>query len=231
MTIDRRTILAGMGALFVAPGAARPDAPRRLFAGTPLATNRLAMSFEAVDLPLPKVAVVGANGRQRFDQLRGKTMLVALWAEWCAPCLVEARDLAALRARFATGGFDIVSVLTASIGKLDLSGARDRLRRMTADGLPLLIEPNGGDRIGHTLSPGPGGLGARLPCTLLVDASGRIRGVAHGAPVEATGAMPKGPRVLTDADKQAMLAQGSHTSWASPAGAAFVTALRDGALR
>lgn len=235
MTIDRRMMLTGMSALLVAPVMARAQAKPRLFAGGPLADNRLAAGFEAADLPLPKVDVIGANGRQRLDKLQGKTLIVALWAEWCAPCLVEARDLAALRTRYASDRFDFVSVLTASIGKLDLAGARGALRKVNADTLPLLIEPNGGDRIGRALSPGPGGLGARLPCTLLVDADGRIRGVAHGAPAEAPIGANRGPntgpRILTDADKKAMIA-GGRTAWASPAGEAFVKALHDGlALR
>lgn len=233
--IDRRTMLAASAAMLALPTAALADQPRRaLFAGTPLATNRLAMTFSAVDLAFPAVTVIGDRGRQQFADLTGKTRIVSLWAEWCAPCLLEARDFAALRPRFANDRFDILSILTASMDGLDFAGAQKRLRRANAVGLPLLVEPNGGDRIIHTLSPGPGGRGDSLPCTLLVDPAGRIRGITHGAPiaVPSTGGRAAVSREMNAADKKALLADGSHTMWLSPVGDEFVKALRDGiALR
>jgi thiol-disulfide isomerase/thioredoxin len=233
--IDRRTMLAASAALLALPNVALADQPRRaMFAGTPLAANRLAMTFSAVDLAFPPVMVVGDHGKQQLAGLTGKTRLVSLWAEWCAPCLLEARDFAALRPRFANDRFDILSILTASMEGLDFAGAQKRLRRANAAGLPLLVEPDGGDRIIHSLSPGPGGRGDSLPCTLLVDPVGRIRGIAHGAPMTAppTGGRVIVSRELNAADKKALLADGSHTMWLSPVGDEFVKALREGiALR
>lgn len=224
-------MLGAAAAMLVVPGVTLAEQSRAMFAGTPLAANRLARTFTAVDLAFPSVTVVGDRGRQPLV-LTGKTRIISLWAEWCVPCLLEARDFAALRTRFVDQHFDIASILTASMARLDLAGAQERLRRADASGLPLLIEPDGGDRIIHTLSPGPGGRGYSLPCTLLVDPAGRIRGIAHGAPL-AMPALPGGGRVvvgkaLTDADKKALLTNGSRTLWASPAGEEFLTALRDG---
>jgi thiol-disulfide isomerase/thioredoxin len=238
--IDRRTMLAAGAATLALSGAALADQPRPgMFAGTTLAGNRLARSFSAVDLAFPQVTVIGARGKQSLGGLTGKTLIVSLWAEWCAPCLLEARDFAALRARFADDRFDILAILTASMERLDLAGAQEKLRRDNAPGLPLLIEPDGGDRILRALSPGPGGRGGSLPCTLLADPAGRIRGIAHGAPMAGPPMpLPSGGgrvvvgKALTAADKQAMLANGSRTLWASPDGEEFLKALRDGiALR
>jgi thiol-disulfide isomerase/thioredoxin len=237
---DRRAILGGMLAglacpagLSAAPIVTLKSGPR-LFAGTPLGHNRLALTFEKVDLPLPPIKVSNGAAKLSLDSLNGKTRIVTLWAEWCAPCLVEARDFAALRRRFAGPTFDIVAVLTGSAERLDFAGATARLTNARVAGLPLLVEPNGGKRLMLTLSPSPFGGGGSLPCTLLVDSRGRIRGRSRGAltaalPPGAAG-KPAGSYTLTEADKRAMLAGDRGTLWQSPDGDVLVTALRDGVL-
>ena len=235
---DRRTILAAAIAGLACP-AALSAAPivisrPRLFEGTPLLRNPVAIGFEKVDAPLPAITLWGGAGKTSLDRLLGKTRIVTLWAEWCAPCLVEARDFAALQRRFAGPGFEIVAVLTGSAENLTFGGALARRRRARVEGLPLLVEPNGGSRLMLGLSPGPGGRGGSLPCTLIVDARGRIRGRSHGAPTAASppGADGKlsGAHILTEADKRAMLAGDQGTLWQSSAGEARVAALRDGIL-
>lgn len=237
---NRRAIVGGMLAGLACPAglSAAPiltlKAGPRLFAGTPLAQNRVARVFEKVDLPLPPIKVSNGAGRVSLGSLTGKTRIVTLWAEWCAPCLVEARDFAALRRCFAGPTFDIVAVLTGSGEKLDFAGATARLAQARVAGLPLLVEPGGGKRLMLTLSPSPMGDGGSLPCTLLVDSRGRIRGRSRGAP---TAALPPGAAVrqpgsytLTEADKRAMLASDRGTLWQSPDGDVLVAALRDGIL-
>ncbi|CAN5540614.1 hypothetical protein BH10PSE14_BH10PSE14_13600 [soil metagenome] len=233
---DRRALLAGAVAGLVVPAhltAAMLAPGPRLFSGTELGRNPVALGFEKVDLSLPKIKLAdGAHGLS-LDTLSGKTRIVTLWAEWCVPCLVEARDFAALRRRFAGPGFDIVAVLTASAEKLDFAAATTRLKQARVEDLPLLVEPDGGARLMLGLSPAPSGRGGSLPCTLLVDARGRIRGRSHGAPTAAlrsTDASPRAPHVLTNAEKQAMLASDQGTLWASAAGDALITALRGGIL-
>ncbi|MFA5963668.1 MAG: TlpA disulfide reductase family protein [Sphingomonas sp.] len=237
-SLGRRALLGGLAAGFILPGPldAEPEATvaPRLFAGTALRDNRLALGFEKVNLPLPAVRVSNGAGTIDFDSLSGKTRIVTLWAEWCVPCLVEARDFAALRRRYAGPDFDIVAVLTGSAEKLDYAGAAARLHQSRVDGLPLLVERDGGRRLLLSLSPGPSGQGS-LPCTLLVDASGRVRGRSHGAPfggpVARDAAGKPVLRVLNQADKQALLASDRTTLWATPAGDALVTALRSGLPR
>lgn len=238
--LDRRAILGGMLAGLASPArlSAAPiltlKSGPRLFTGTPLDKNRLALTFEKVDLPLPPIKVSNGAAKLSLDSLRGKTRIVTLWAEWCAPCLVEARDFAALRRRFAGPNFDIVAVLTCIAEKLGFAGATARLTQARVAGLPLLVEPNGGKRLMLTLSPSPMGDGGTLPCTLLVDSRGRIRGRSRGALTAALppGAAAKQPGsyILTDADKRAMLAGDRGTLWQSPDGDALVTALCDGIL-
>lgn len=248
----RRTVVAGLAASLLpirAPTAAAAM-PARLFDGTPLAANRVAASFRPVDLALPDVVVLTRTGRLRLPELVGTTRLMTLWAEWCVPRLLEARDLAEQRPRFVDGRFDIVSVLTGSSGHLDYDGAIKRLDASHAAGLNVLVEPDGGHAIAQALSirpPTPAlppnlppgariistGPGFALPCTLLVDRKGRVRGRATGiaalAPVTVgnTAGVPHAP---SEQEKHAMLDQGMRTAWAGPDGLAFLKALRDGAL-
>jgi thiol-disulfide isomerase/thioredoxin len=236
--LDRRKLLGGIAAAVTMPAMLRaaPTAMtrERLFTGTPLRTNLLALCFERFEQPLPTIALSNGSHKVSLDTLVGKTRIVTLWAEWCVPCLVEARDFAALQRRFAGPNFEIVAVLTASAQKLDFAAARARLAQARVDGLPLLVEPDGGARLMLGLSPSPSGRGGSLPCTLLVDSRGRIRGRSSGAPtatlVSRAGAGIRTVTPLSAADKQAMLASDRRTLWNSPAGEALVTALRDGIL-
>src|SRR5690348_7928389 len=116
--IDRRTLGLGVAAALAARTArAKADTP--LFASGPMATNQIAGLFAAPPTPvvLPDTALVSAEGTRRLSQLPGRTWLVSLWAEWCAPCLVEATDLAAIARKHAGPSFGVVFVLTGSMKK------------------------------------------------------------------------------------------------------------------
>lgn len=231
-------ILGAGAAVGFGPAAvfARP-APKP-FDGTPLADNRVARTFQALDMPLPAIRVIGANGSVDLSRLTGKTRIVTLWAEWCAPCLAEARDFADLRKRYAGPSFDIVSILTMGNAKLDYAGALARLQKAKAGGLPLLIEPNDGKQVGAALTENND-----LPCTLVVDAKGRVHARTSGArfvtPAPPTGivrdprapAAPSRKMALTEAQKRQLLSGDRQSLWGTPAAAAFVVGLRDGVLR
>jgi thiol-disulfide isomerase/thioredoxin len=241
--MDRRTVLGGMAA-FVAGGIARAvPAQRPLFQRTPLAANPVARRFDRVDFPLPPIQLLGAHGPVSLRSLRGRTTILALWAEWCAPCLIDLRDFAALRRKYAGRHFDVVSLLTYSKKALDYPGAHDLLTRMNAADLPLMIEPNGGAAVISALSTRPSAavLAAlppsfrpkgTLPCTLLVDSSGRVRGRSVGAVMEAPDRGSKADaasKILTEHQKQ-VLNGASSTSWSTPQGDAFVRVLASGLL-
>ena len=50
------------------------------------------------------------GGDVALSSLRGKAVLLNLWATWCEPCRHELADLAALHERFAADGVIVVAV-------------------------------------------------------------------------------------------------------------------------
>jgi len=59
----------------------------------------------------PDFTLSDLDGRTvRLSDLRGKVVLVNLWATWCAPCLAEMPDLAALYKTYQAEGFVILGV-------------------------------------------------------------------------------------------------------------------------
>jgi thiol-disulfide isomerase/thioredoxin len=217
--------MAGMAG-WLAADRAQADG---LFRTKALAENSVARHFKPMppDLKLPDVKLQSAAGWKSWRDLMGQPALVAVWAEWCAPCLAEARDLAVLQRRYDGKGITILSLLSHSAKKLDLDGARALLARMDADSLPLWIEPDGGDRVASSLtrtetSP------VDLPCVLLFDKGGRVRARSLGFVMQPQAGMQLGRHTLDDDEKDAML--NMRSEWAGPDGDAFVRALCQGAL-
>jgi thiol-disulfide isomerase/thioredoxin len=245
---DRRSVCLGTAATLVAATAtatatARAALDSPLFVSGPMSRNMLAGMFKAPTPPLtlPGATLLSAHGPQKLSDLRGRTYLVSLWAEWCAPCLEEAPDLAAIGRKHGGPSFGVIFVLTGSHKKLDLAAAQALLAQRGAGDASLFVEPDGGEAIMNALASKvydaqsrtilKKDSGVSLPCNLLVDRHGRVRARSFGA-MQATvmkaEAAPVPVRPLTDADKARVLTQ--HTAWASPVGDEFAAALAAGLL-
>lgn len=97
--ITRRTHLAGLAAVMVAPGAAHAQAipdPE-----LPLALDTL--SALSLAMPQSTVTTLGAH-------LRPGPAVIAFWATWCSPCLAEGRMLARIRTRTPPERLNIIGV-------------------------------------------------------------------------------------------------------------------------
>lgn len=214
MLLDRRSLMKAGAASMIAGSLACPASAedRALFRHAPLVRNPIARSF--VRMPdaarLPSSLLLSPDGPHRMKELRGKVRIVSLWAEWCVPCLVEAKDLSRLRSQFGGPSFDILAILTAGRAALAPAQARDRLIRSGAPDLPTWVEPDGGRSIGQALAvevPPH----VSLPCNLLIDRAGRVRARSVG--------------IGNDLPQRV-----GRSHWATPEAVAFVSALRDGAL-
>jgi len=210
--LSRRTLLTSAAALLAQPAFAASSP----LAAAPIAANPVARLFQAPPVAtLPDVTLENEHGPKHLSAYRGKTLLVPLWAEWCADCLVEMGDLAALQKRFGGPHFEIVPVLTASKSGLDVGRAAFLLNKVGGGDLAGLIEPKGGAGLAQAFCSDPAAAGRfKLPCILLVDPSGRVVG-RHIGLVLAPGSDPHAGKSI----------------WSTPPAAAFCAALAAGALR
>ena len=203
--------------------AQSPPAPL-LFPTGPLSTNALAKRFRAFpsSIKVPSTKLATKHAFKHFADLRGKARILTLWAEWCAPCIAEMKDFAALNRRAGGADFEVVAILTGSQKKLNFEDAEALLTSHQA-ALPLLVEINGGSELLNSVALPSTGEGT-LPCTLIVDRRGVLRGRAFGAagtrPIEVINGH------LTERSKASLLAGAIQTDWATPAADAFVAALK-----
>jgi thiol-disulfide isomerase/thioredoxin len=240
MQPSRRLVLAsaaGFAASFRSALADAPAAP--LFASSGLAANPVAQIFNRLPapIPLPRVALTGPSGETVSSATgRGAPRIINLWAEWCSPCLIEAPDFARFGRRYGGRKLGVSAILTNSRRRLDPTGAKILLSKLDALDLPFLIEPNGGAVLYSAFADPKRGLGG-MPCTLLVDRDGKVRGRSFGlAPADPAAFGQRLKRLAEahngnlSADDMNALWSGTRTIWASPAADAFVKALEAGAL-
>jgi thiol-disulfide isomerase/thioredoxin len=240
MQPSRRAILAGAAGLAASFHDASAEAPATpLFASGALAANPVAQIFKRLPrpTPLPRIPLADPSGAMVSSTVgTGAPRLVSLWAEWCSPCLIEAPDFARFGRLYAGRKLGVSAILTDSQRRLDPIGVKILLAKLDALDLPFLIEPKGGAVLYGVFADPKRGLGG-MPCTLLVDRHGLVRGRTFGLAPADPAVFAQRLKRLGQAHKGDLSAQdmnglwsGTRTIWASPAIEAFVTALEAGAL-
>lgn len=154
LTIVTAAGCAGMGA---APGASArsdPEPAGEVAVGQPIP----ALSFKKL---------LG-SGNVSLARLRGKVVLLDLWASWCAPCKEELPLLDELAERLAGRGVEIVAV---SLDE-DRASAEAFVRRAARWRLTLAHDPTGAT--GDRLRP------AVMPSSYVIDRGGVLRAVQAG---------------------------------------------------
>ena len=141
----------------------------------PLARGDVAaFDASASPKPAPAVAFKGADGAPTdLAALRGKTLLVNLWATWCAPCKAEMPALDRLQAELGAEAFQVVAI---------------NVETRNLDKPPAWFKANGiahltyyGDPEGKVLPAIQSAVGSTgLPTTMLIDAKGCTLGVMKG---------------------------------------------------
>ena len=105
----------------------------------------------------------------RLSDLRGKVVLINVWATWCYPCRVEMPSMHALYQDYREKGFEILAI------SIDVQG-KDVVAPFVAEyglSFPVLLDP---DNVVSTRLQGRG-----IPASYLLDKQGRIAGVEIGA--------------------------------------------------
>ena len=118
-----------------------------------------------VDFMLPDIA---GNVVRLFD-LRGRPILLNIWATWCYPCRAEMPSMKALYQDYQAKGLAIVAIATDVEGKPAVVPFLQAYRLT----FPVLLDPQ--NMLGAQLQV-PG-----LPTSYLLDKRGRIVGFEIGA--------------------------------------------------
>jgi thiol-disulfide isomerase/thioredoxin len=125
----------------------------------------------ATPLAVPQVAFSRAGGtRIALSQLKGRYVLLNLWAPWCAPCVRELPALAHLQSSIPSNRLSVIAV---DVGRGTPSDARKFLDAHGSRALVTYVDSN------HALLRAFGAFG--LPLTILIDPKGREVGRALGA--------------------------------------------------
>lgn len=149
--------------------AAKPGAG----AGVPAAALSPSTEFNrlAEPRPLPDLRFTDGDGRRvRLSDFRGKTVLLNVWATWCAPCREEMPALDRLQAKLGGERFQVIALSTDTEGRAVVGKFYEE---MGIETLGMYVTPE------HEDMRKLGLFG--LPTTLLVDAGGRELGRKLGA--------------------------------------------------
>ena len=105
---------------------------------------------------------------KKLSALRGKPLLINVWASWCGPCRQEMGSLDNLSQRFSAGKFNVIGISTDDYRERAVA-----FLQKSKTTFPNFLDD-------HLFWENM--LGAdRLPLTLLVDADGRVLGKFYGA--------------------------------------------------
>ncbi len=139
----------------------------------------LGWSHHDVNLPpgvggrMPEYAAPSLRGDTlRIDALRGKVVILNVWATWCPPCRMEMPSLERLYRRLGPRGLEVVAIsvdeLPGQLGGVEAvrPGVSTFINNMGVT-FPVLLDPRGRieDMFGIT----------GLPTTLVIDRRGMIR--------------------------------------------------------
>ncbi|HEY4943491.1 MAG TPA: TlpA disulfide reductase family protein [Rhizomicrobium sp.] len=221
---SRRTVLAGLAALAAAGPAVADEAPSLVAHGI-LAQNPLALAFQAAPGQLPGVTLLGPKGERSIDELKGRTLLMPLWAEWCAPCMGEIPDFARLQSKYGNDKFAIVPVLSGTKKMLTPELIGEILNFLHAGVFEPLIEYNRGDKLLRAMARK--GAGLAIPCNLLIAPDGHVvaREIGMKRDDDASGAASGKPGLIARAE-----AGESLSLWGEAAGEEFAAAMANGFL-
>lgn len=155
----RRLIVSALATLgLVAATMVLADAVGVAQQGTAAGTAR-------ADLPRTAPPLAGATlegGTADLDQLRGRVVVVTVWASWCPPCREELPVLAQTERRYAGAGVTFLGILTRDTP----TSATALLTQTKATQLSSVLDPDG------TIAVTWGATG--VPETYIVDRSGLV---------------------------------------------------------
>ena len=111
----------------------------------------------------------------KIVDLKGKVVVMNLWATWCGPCVVEMPTLAKLQAEYAGKGVEVVAI------SIDGEAEAAKARLFMAKNEPLKFYHDRGGKLPFQMKPSAGS----LPATVIYGKDGvelgRVAGPADWA--------------------------------------------------
>lgn len=153
------------GSLFIAATRVQPAQP---VAGLPVASAADTEPAPQQDHPAPDFTLATPDGSpMKLSSLRGKVVLINVWATWCPPCRAEMPAIQSTYAQYREQGFVVLAVnlqedprtVTAFMQQYGLT-------------FPALLDLDGGVSATY--------LARVLPSSYFVDKRGVIRAVYRG---------------------------------------------------
>ncbi len=141
----------------------------------PMMSGEVAALMQATaPLSLADLAFTAPDGKpMTLGDLKGKVLLVNLWATWCAPCRKEMPDLDALQKSHGSADFEVVAI---NIDTRNPEKAETFLKEIGVERLARYADPT--LSVFNTLKSRGRAIG--LPVTVLVDRNGCELGTMNG---------------------------------------------------
>ncbi len=114
--------------------------------------------------PLPDYSIQIEDGTEiKMSDLKGRVLLINLWASWCAPCRAEMKDIAELQEILGGPDFEVVALNEDRGG---LKKAKITLEEWGVEGLNLYAD--------KSMKTGFSMAGGKLPTSYIVDKNGMM---------------------------------------------------------
>ena len=161
------TVAAALMFLLAAPAPAATDAGD---ADIPDRTKLGEFVPSSQPFAAPTISLTDSDGHTlELAELRGKLVLVNLWATWCEPCLREMPSLERLQSRLG----ERIAVLAVSEDRGGNKAVEPFIAKLGLKSVKIYIDPK--SEVGHAF-------GARgLPTSFLIDREGKVLGRVEGA--------------------------------------------------
>src|SRR5215469_16817488 len=120
--------------------------------------------------PAPEISLADSSGQTiELADLRGKPVVVNLWATWCEPCLREMPSLERLQSRLG----ERIAVLAVSEDRGGDKAVEPFVAKLALKSVKIYIDPK--SDVGHAFAV------RGLPTSVLIDRDGRVLGRVEGA--------------------------------------------------
>jgi thiol-disulfide isomerase/thioredoxin len=195
-----------------------------------LSKNAIAKTFtQPLRDKLPDVMVETRDGKISIAELvKGRTVLMPVWAEWCVPCLIEIPDFARLHEVYGNDKtkFSIVPVLSGTRKQLTLDIIANVFSAVRANVFAPIIEQDYGDRLLRSLARKADTFA--IPCNMLIAPSGKV--YAREIGLDSNGITLERDEKNPYAPAEKAAAGHTLSLWGTAAGDEFASAMSNGFL-